>query len=336
MKKEQTTIEKGEWPMREIFNIITDPTKKRIYEKLAKDWIEKEWIHRTIDPKTGKPSNNSFTLSISNMFTEPEILESLITIFDITDSTAFKDAFKDATHGSGQEIKRISVMHSSALCALLCFYRVSDESPITIDNVKYNKVLFEVQNTVFDNPSNIDIVLVSKEKKQILFLESKFSEYLYHGQYVCSQKYEKVFEQLNLKGLGYEYVPHKDDNSKIILSKSKRDGKNNFYIGGIKQMIAHFKGIESFCQNKVSKDGRLNLEKDYKDYQVTLGEILFDAWSQDNSFTDYQKAYENLATCLNENANGFSMLNHVLTYQKVFGENQIYKLDKKVKEYYNL
>ena len=327
-------------------NKIPNRTMRKVYRKINSDFIGPDWIQNTNDSQTNsdsKGSNNSFALSKIPLDT----CEAIKKVFMISNETAFDKAYEQVTHRSPLEVRRISVMHSSALCALLCFYRVSCQNKIAIknanDNVVYNKVYFEVQNKVFNSPSNIDIVLVSDKAKKILFLESKFSEYLKHGQCVCSNKYKDVYDNLEIKKLGYTYANSTDGNSHIILSKGK--GTNSFYIEGLKQMIAHFKGVESFCKNEHRCKHFLN-NKRYElelpnDYDVYLGEILFNAWDDDDhSFKNYRAEYKKLAERLNDfneaHGNEFKVLNNVLTYQEVFGENQPYALDEKVKQYYGL
>ncbi|HPY97818.1 MAG TPA: hypothetical protein PLZ06_02080 [Clostridia bacterium] len=314
------------------FSKMTDKKKKEVYAKIDCTFIDSNLIRRTYHPITNRDSYNSFMLSETKEPNKPDTAdytgkrELLKKIFKITDTSAFDAAYQQATSGNGQEGTRISVMHSSALCALLCFYRVSEENPIIINGVDYDKVHFEVQNDVFNTPSNIDIALLSSKEKNILFLESKFSEYLSSGKYKCSIKYKRKYDTLRLKDIGYDYRED-DDKGKIILSK----GKNEFYIEGIKQMLSHYIGVERFCELKHTKNEELTLPVGYK---VLLGEILFNAWSnQYSSFKNYSEEYKELAKHLNKQNNCFFMLENTLTYQDVFIN---YPLEPRIKKYYRL
>ena len=102
--------------------------------------------------------------------------ETLGRIFKI-DIPDWKEKFNEATFGQGNEINRILTLHSSALLALLCFSHVSEENPLFIDGIRYNERWFEIKNKVFNKPSSIDVVLKNTDG-DILFIESKFTEYL--------------------------------------------------------------------------------------------------------------------------------------------------------------
>lgn len=101
--------------------------------------------------------------------------EILCETFDIK-SNKWDKLFLQATNGKGQEYNRILTLHSSALIAILCFHNVC-ENPISIDDEIYNQCWFEVRNSVYGSASSVDVVLKS-ESGNLLFLESKFTEYL--------------------------------------------------------------------------------------------------------------------------------------------------------------
>ena len=317
---------------------MTDKTKKSIYDAIDYSFINASLLHPTYNNRYKKDSKNSYIISRTKKENQPETSNDdekhclLQDVFKIgtDDREAFKKAFEMAVRGDGQEGKRITVMHSSSLCALLCFYKVDEHHPIRIRDIEYDKVFFEVQNEVFDNPSNIDVVLVSSKGKSILFLESKFSEYLSHGK--CSKisnKYTKEYEDLNLKDLGYSV-----DEKGVHLELSRKNGNNNYYVEGIKQMISHYIGVRNFCNNSNKKDTKNEVTKYLcKSYKVELGEILFNAWLEDASFCRYSEAYTALAKRMNEKASKFRVIENVLTYQTVFSDSS---LDARVKEYYKL
>ena len=134
-----------------------------------------------------QPSKNSFCfINPEVKYNEREgvVLKKLKEVFGI-DSNTFDTKFRQAISGDGQEVKRISTLHSSSLAALLLLYSVSeDELKCTLDgeNYTFNDCFFEVKTNVKDSHfSNMDVVLVGKDSEGIdviFFLESKFSEYL--------------------------------------------------------------------------------------------------------------------------------------------------------------
>ena len=161
-----------------------------------------------------------------------------------------KQLFHMAVNGDGQELKRICTLHSSSLLAFLFFCGVSDDNKLVIDGIEYDKCFFEVQNRVFtngpiaDKPSNVDVVLYSSKSNWLLFIESKFTEYLSHGKAFAAEKYKDVVSRFITHGAltlrieeGIKQSKRKGFN--ICL----KEGKNNQYITGFKQAIAHIVGI---------------------------------------------------------------------------------------------
>lgn len=118
-------------------------------------------------------------------------------IFGINESA--RGLFEAATSGDGNEKSRILTLHSSSLLAFLCFNGVANH-PITIDGIVYDEVMFEVKNDVIDaslgKPSNIDVLLMGDNRKKLLFLESKFTEYLSGGKVTLSNKYRDLYIKL--------------------------------------------------------------------------------------------------------------------------------------------
>ncbi len=219
------------------------------------------------------------------------IYKKLTEIFDIEDKDdRFKKKLKEACGGSGSEQRKITTLHSSSLCALLFFYNVSEENQLTltIDSKKitFIDVLFEFQNTVIKGgkPSNVDVVLLGKDdnndNKVILFLESKFSEYLdvssqftYLGlDYL--REYECIYNDDFLKNIGFSII--KNEKEPKVFKKKKNGkikeyngiettNKSNSYIEGVKQMISHYIGINNLLEEGFhdKKDNHIKLQKLY-------------------------------------------------------------------------
>lgn len=304
--------------------------KKLVYKAVDYSFIKDMYIKNTYCSRWKKDSANSFLFSIKKEKNKPEINEDKLKIiekiFEIKDSNEIRDKYKQATSGTGMERRRISVLHSSSLCAFLHFYNVN-EKPININGIIYDEVYFEIQNIVFKNhnPSNVDIVLISNQNKEILFLEAKFSEYLsIVDSYTISKEYKKIYDELHIID-DYDVI---EKNDKIILIPKNH---KKHYIGGIKQMISHYIGIKNFIKNKKSFDGKIRLKDNF---EVKLGTILFDGWKDEEYLKDYSNEYKKLIYHLKNDKNkpnNFKILDSVLTYQEVFKN---YNLDEKVRKYY--
>lgn len=317
-----------------------------IYEWLGENdfvrgLVNSSKIYKTWSPRYKVYSKNSCSFADLKQPKEDDIRSIIKETFDIT-SPVFDEKFHEAISGDGQELKRIAVLHSSSLAALLCFYQVN-EHPLTIKlngvDCTFTKSFFECKNKVGKDEkgnihySNIDVILTGKNNNGdsvILFLESKFSEYLTGGKkegisrFVYGDLYDKIEK---IEGLTI-----KQKNKEITISSTS---KKQHYCEGIKQMISHYLGItESFLNSYCNTYDN-----------VCLGELLFhfddektDSGMFDDYFDDYNTLYKQLSTNLNsisrQNNDKLIVLPEVLTYQSIFANNPI--LDKKVKEFYHL
>lgn len=107
-------------------------------------------------------------------------------VFGVIDMRAFKEKYRQAVSGSGKEYRRIATLLSSSLCALLHFYNVTDDNPLTLQftvgindtqmSVTCTDSIFEYKSPVTAGPSNMDIVLSGKDdrtgKDTLVFAES--------------------------------------------------------------------------------------------------------------------------------------------------------------------
>lgn len=142
----------------------------------------------------------------------------------------FKEKFLEAISGDGSEFIKIDTLHSSSLCALLCFYNVNKNNPLFFENVKYTDVFFEVKNKAPKTPSNMDVVLTDineNSENSILFVECKFSEYLESSNTTLGKEYNK-------------------DPYKRIFDAFNYDEKKG-YKYGLKQIVTHYIGICNFA-----------------------------------------------------------------------------------------
>lgn len=325
LKKIQKTIEEGPQPLYELFN------NNAVGKILADVQLENgPWFDRI--------SKKSLRIKFVDKG------QDLACIFGLNPNV-FADKYLQATSGLGQEARRIRTLHSSSLLCLLCFYGVSEERPLRLNlegrQTTFTSSQFEVKNPVGtdetgrEHESNMDVVLCGKDaqtgKKVILFLESKFSEYLTWGKYsgISNYVYQKIYAQLEENGvlermgLRYEECPDKSGYSDLASVK----GNTLHYAGGIKQMVSHFLGVKNAAAGK-----------QYEDYDIYLGEILFkfpdSIEDAQRKFNDYDGLYKTLAKGLNQiSEDKFKVLGQCMTYQEVFKD---YNLDESVRSFYSL
>lgn len=266
---------------------------------------------------------------------------------------AFQHKYEQAVSGNGQEEQKINRLHSSALLSLLAFYSVSKESPITFElngkEVVFTNVKFEHKNCVGkdekgkEHNSNMDITLYDgdelKSSENVLFLESKFSEYLTLGQKkdISNTVYGDIYRMLFNQPSVDKLVCERQDSGYFLL---KTNEKGNHYCEGIKQMISHYMGVLNFVQAQ-------------KCLNVYLGCILFDfkdgtidtkvEGAGISHLEDYRRVYSYLCKKLEGLSGDFAkpenlhILNECLTYQDVFQMEQNRNvLDKNVKTFYSL
>ena len=315
----------------------------KLEERLKK--INKEVIIDWSPYKEGISYNSREILPLPNK----DIKETLKKIFNL-EIKNWDKFFEAATNGSGQEINRIMKLHSSALLALLCFSNVSDKKPIWIDNIKYVKSWFEIQNKVFENPSSIDIVLKS-ENGDLLFLESKFTEYLHTGNPNIRMDYfdfyKKLFPQIPDTPIQIVYpkiFTYKGTSVTGLTIKPKSESikYENLYLEGIKQCLSHIIGI---CKGPQNKDEECwqNIKNNAT---LTFASIIYKL--KDPRFSTYADFYKisigKITSQLIEDS-FTEPLNHVhqlhirpkiLTYQEVFKDQRNKILNKEISNFYNL
>ena len=105
--------------------------KRALYECM---WGSKDFdlpVEKTVFK--GSPSNNSYTFADTSAANADICRNRLAELFGIKHHGLFKEKFSQSCGGDGQEWKRIATLHSSALCALLFFYHVSEENPYMME-----------------------------------------------------------------------------------------------------------------------------------------------------------------------------------------------------------
>lgn len=255
------------------------------------------------------------------------------------DDPMFCSKFVQAISGDGQEANKIMTLHSSSLASLLMFYSVSKDNPIYVmvdgKEEKFTESLFEVKNEVSDgsgNFSNVDVVL--RGDNCILYLESKFSEYLGSGPVEVKKVdyYNTIYERLSdtLKDAGVHLMTK--DGKRFL----EREDKAAFYNEGLKQMISHFLGVTTEITT-----GRLNASGK----KIALGEVLFNFEDRvpicAEKYESYKTAYsilkKGLEGCVKEDDTNL-IINDLTTYQCILGSESnhqfLQNLPESIREFY--
>ena len=282
------------------------------------------WENRDVAEKIGVKKEKS-TYKISGEVNKEE--EAIAEKFKIENMELFCSKFHQAVGGQGNERNKILTMHSSSRCSLLCFYGLCKENMLKLKlddrEVYFDYSQFEFKNPVIGYPSNMDVVLVSKDRDVVLFLESKFSEY-YIGaatkssfiseQYINNEFsqhfYDEVILQENfgLKRIPDEKTVYKRDEEGNIIGESKRKGfvlqllelndeggEAGVYLDGFKQMISHYIGIRRRIRGEKRDSISVDKKEDSKlvldiikrpDTKVYLGEVIFDKFTVPKGYED--------------------------------------------------
>lgn len=305
---------------------LKNENKKIFYKHL---WDNKHFGFNVI--KTGK-TDPSYEFEFAGKSFVDFIGESIAENFDIKDKKLFLEKFNMSCSGSGDEIKKITTLHSSSLCALLFFFSVSEKNKLIFDGLEdyeFTQSFFEFKNKVIGYPSNIDVVLlgnnIKSNEKVILFLESKFSEYITGinnsgTQYEIGKSYfkEGCYSEPIYKSLS-KYVTHNKEEDTYYISADTPK-----YLEGLKQIVSHYYGIRNFMRKKYYEKDNDSLEeiKQYNAKEFLLGEILFDNFGNELSekyLLPYERDYTNLAKIINvqckkEDITNFRVIENLLHY----------------------
>ena len=311
-------------------------SKNLVYKDFfsANQFVQKLNVYSTI--WRGRKSKNSFSLKNINTRKEkiPQILQR---VFGIENKSLFNIKYEEAISGDGQEWKRITTLHSSSLIALLCFYSVSKEHPLKIDCYNFDESFFEVKTIVHDShKSNMDVVLRGENtktgKKAVLFLESKFTEYLACGKKsnISIDVYDATYNKLLLFDKPIKNIRFGKNDDGIFV-----EAKKPIYCGGIKQMLSHYMGVSNYATHKCVEHNRFK----YVDgEEILLGEIMFDfkgcIVNSAAKLQNYKETYSELAKRINGHQHQVRMLDEVMTYQEIFTDNFI--KEENIRLFYNL
>ena len=277
-----------------------------IWVKLNSKYIDQVEWH-------GKKSGNSFCFG--NPTSQAGALAALKAVFPFVN----EEKFNQATNGNGHEWKRITRLHSSSLLAFLMFSQISEKHRFVIKiderDEEFSDARFEVKNWIEDNdlhPSNVDVVL--SNNTTVLFIESKFTEYLCRSResdVISEERYGKRFRELFN---AFQGIRCKTDRDKSTLRLLSSDGGSH-YIEGLKQVVAHYMGLEYASQNGWFGQDRERLNG----RRLCFAEVLFDFKDEKSQkmLNDYRTLYQRLVEKLPHRDDIF-VCPKVMTYQEVF------------------
>lgn len=327
-------------------------TEKDVARELASAFSEDELVPTT--------QTTEWSMSFKSQNGEDEF-GTLKRIFGIRESA--RGLFEAATGGNGNEKQKILTLHSSSLLAFLCFNDIANH-PITIDGIVYDdgtvyndgtvydEVMFEVKNNVINNSpgkSNIDVLLMGENRKKLLFLESKFTEYLSGGKVTLSpHRYKEFYSMLTEKNnfrfsAGYLPVNSKTDKSQKTQYALYKGKKTSEYLEGIKQAFSHLLGIATGPAKKQTKGN-----EDYTSSLLENADEIKFASIVFNCDNDKFKKYDDLYKSVFENSDviketikevlpkseiKLTIVPHLLQYQEVFQANFLHE---KVREFYRV
>ncbi len=310
-------------------------------EKVNKAYSELKWeefLKKNIDNVTYTPWQDGFSKNSLSFNDKASIASS----FGLPLEESFSKHIENAE-------SRICTLHSSALLPLLLFYQISPGNKLYVriksELIAFDDVRFEVPNKVFHSsfPSKIDVALISHSQQTILYLESKFTEYLTgSSSEKIADAYVKTFSEL-----GIELIDHRIEGNLF--------GNPIIYGDGIKQFVAHFIGV---CKGGTPRNEvEIYIKKGYKTY---LGEIVYKFNSKEATerYESYAILYSNIANILKNklassektgkgtvvevqdfqeiirNARDFEILPQLLTYQDLLKDNEEFKLAETIKSFY--
>ena len=328
--------------------------KRELYECM---WGSPEFnfpVEKTL--YRGSITPNSYTFSKTSAVDADMCRNGLAGIFKIANNDLFMQKFRQSIGGSGQELRRIATVHSSALCSLLFFYNVSEENLFTMEiggeEYIFTYSCFEYQNEVIEGrtPSNMDVVLVGMHKNNgmpvVFFLESKFSEYYERTgkqlriavEYLSNEYSEAIYRSNCMGDMGL-YIVEQPCNKEFLLMSDE-----TCYVEGIKQMISHYVGVRNFCDASVKKD-KIIANAVSAGAKILLGEILFikgigqlPIGNGKKAFDSYQEKYRILAKAMNNQlgidgmGNQITVLSDILSYSQ-FQNNSCIK-EEQIKRFY--
>lgn len=230
-------------------------------------------------------------------------------------------------NGSGSELKdtpaKAKAIDSSSMLSYNFFRNINKNCTLKIDHIEYDKVFFEVKLPTLRSsnaPANMDVVLVSKDGKDALFIESKFLEYLEYDSVDLAKSYSKDDSSY--------FTDNKETEALLGMSKKYENKKGLRYNYGIKQNICHLIGISNLKKSeKAKKKFAKTYEKQWNNYSAILNaenyqfmNIIFHPSFPEASqeAEKYIKELDNFQKDLPSDIKKYTRSPFVMTYRNLF------------------
>lgn len=229
-------------------------------------------------------------------------------IFDGKMDKEFQEMFDN---GSGGELhSKAEAIHSSSMLSYNIFHIIK-KNPITYKGVTYNDVLFEVKLQTIKGspaPANIDVVLIGEKesKTHVMFIESKFLEYVDNKKSELSESYK------NKK----KWLVKKVDWLNIINAQPSTKG----YHEGIKQAITHLFGIHNLLINHVPALKSVDIEKTSFEF-VNMIYAPDERFEESNSYDNYKTLYSVFVNKIKD-VNGLQIIPKWISYSEWWKETK--------------
>lgn len=223
----------------------------------------------------------------------------------------FKKGSGSELEDSGNTPAKAKAIDSSSMLSYNFFNWVSEKHPLCLFNVEYTRVYFEVRLKTLrksNAPANIDVVLVDKNSENVLFIESKFLEYLKNTEADFSSSYMELSNYFT------------DNKSKEDIKKrlvKKYNGMSGGYYDGIKQNICHIIALCNLEDEKAreyAKEKNSGLKDIFRDRVNYKFINLIFAPCLDNA----NEKYNNYVKLLKEFRNDISFCKKILVDNKIF------------------
>ena len=224
----------------------------------------------------------------------------------------FQDEFDE---GSGGELhSKAEAVHSSSMLSYNFFHWIDNSHPFVWDGVTYTQVSFEVKMKTIKGsnaPANMDVVLIDKDKKHLLFIESKFTEYTETKEFKLSDSYKVKNNNKNDKWLN-QYVAW----DKVV----DYEPKEHKYKEGIKQLITHLFGIHNQFIERCDRFKDI----DFNSVQMKFITLIYEPSKEKfveehNAYEDYSKLFTGFVTHIKD-VEGLNVVPEWVSYSKLWKE----------------
>lgn len=241
-------------------------------------------------------------------------------------STDQWNMFEDGSGGELVDVvtpAKAKAIYSSSMLSYNFFRNINEDCTLKIDHIEYDKVFFEVKLPTLRSsnaPANMDVVLVSKDGKDALFIESKFLEYLDYDSVDIAKSYNKDASSY--------FTDNEETEFLLQMSKEYKNKKGQRYNYGIKQNICHLIGISNLKKSKKAKEKfAKTYEKQWNNYSAILDaenyqfmNIVFHPRFPEASLEaeNYIKELDHFQKDLPSNIKKYTCSPFVMTYRNLF------------------